>query len=182
MVRQPYVTEQWTGDDERRDATFLYPINAETGLPFDPSKDARNMIVKGRGQLIAGVRYYSSDIILYRYADVLLMIAEAKNALGQDPSAEMNLIRQRAYKDAFDDHVFISGTKEQNDQAILKERLLELAVEGKRWWDLVRFGKAFELVPSLQGRESEQYLLYFPIDLEVLSMEPLVEQVEGWEY
>lgn len=44
----------------------------------------------------------------------------------------------------------MNSTKEANDAAILKERLLELAFEGKRWWDLVRFDKAFDLVPSLR--------------------------------
>ena len=43
---------------------------------------------------------------------------------------------------------YVNSTKEANDAAILKERLLELAFEGKRWWDLVRFDKAFDLVPS----------------------------------
>jgi len=35
---------------------------------------------------------------------------------------------------------FVNGTKAQNDDTILKERLLALTTEGKRWWVLVRFG------------------------------------------
>ena len=128
----------------------------------------------------AGVRYFKDDVILYRYADVLLMKAEAKNALGQDPSAEINQVRQRAYGTAFAQHTFVSGSKEQNDDAILQERLLELAFEGKRWWDLVRFNKAFDLVPSLQNRKGQNHLLLFPISSYILSLEPQIQQNAGY--
>ena len=49
----------------------------------------------------------------------------------------------------------------------------------QRWWDLVRFDKAFELVPSLAGRDNQE-LLYFPIPNSVLSLEPLVEPNSAW--
>ena len=138
------------------------------------------LILKGRGTLISGVRYYTSDFVIYRYADVLLMKAEAKNALGQDPSTEMNLVRKRAYGDNYEGNKFVNGSKDQNDQAILEERLLELMFEGKRWWDLIRFNKAFELVPTLAGKSDQTHLEYFPISDQVLSLEPLVTQTSGY--
>jgi len=138
------------------------------------------LILKGRGTLISGVRYYTSDFVIYRYADVLLMKAEAKNALGQDPSLEMNQILQRAFGSAFDANRFVNGSKAQNDQLILQERLLELMFEGKRWWDLLRFNKAFDLVPTLAGKSSLKHLEYFPISEQVLSLEPLVKQTVGY--
>jgi len=163
------VRNQFSADDTRKDASFLELPNPTYYPP---------VIVKGRGVLISGVRYYTSDIIIYRFADVLLMKAEAKNALGQDPSTEMNKIRLRAYGPNYSAHEFVDGSKEDNDEAILKERLLELVFEGKRWWDLVRFDKAFDLVPSLAGKDS--YMLLWPIPLETLSLEPNVTQNPGY--
>ena len=49
------------------------------------------------------------------------------------------------------------------DDAILQERLLELAFEGKRWWDLIQFGKAIEMLPALQSNANPEHLLLFPI-------------------
>ena len=109
------------------------------------------------------------------------MKAEVENALGQDPSAEINMIRQRAYGTNYSTHVFVEGSKDQNDSAILKERLLEFCTEGKRWWDLIRFGQAFNLVPSLKGRGSDTYLLLFPIGQTIISLEPLVTENPGWQ-
>lgn len=164
------VRNQFSADDSRRDPTFV---------EF-PDYPGLALVRKGRGIMISGVRSFTSDIVLYRYADVLLMKAEAKNALGQDPSEEINLIRKRAYGEEYNNHIFVSGTKEQNDEAILKERLLELVMEGKRWWDLVRFGKAFDIVPSLFDKKGQDYMLFFPIPQSTLSLEPQVEQVPGW--
>ena len=177
MVMTALVRNQFTKDDARRRGSF-YEIY--TFAPDGDSTFYTSVSLKGTGIVTAGNRVFSSDEILYRYADVMLMKAEAKNALDQDPSDEINQVRQRAYGAAFNDHVFVNGSKAQNDDAILKERLLELTYEGKRWWDLVRFNKAFDLVPTLQGRSNDKYLLLFPIANSVLSLEPLVKQNPGY--
>jgi hypothetical protein len=178
LVMTNLVRLQFTTDDTRKNASF-YEINT-----YDATGKATfysTLCLKGRGLVQNGTRQFLSDIVLYRYADVLLMKAEAKNALGQDPSAEMNQIRQRAYGASYSSHVFVNGTKIQNDAAILQERLFELVYEGKRWWDLVRFGKAFEIVPNLKTRIGQDYLLLFPISNNVLSQEPKVVQNPGYK-
>lgn len=171
------IRNQFTKDDTRRDGSF-YEIYSYQGADSTYFTAA---VLKGTGIVTAGgVREYVSDIIIYRYADVLLMKAEAKNGLGQDPAAEINKVRQRAYGGNYNDHIFTNGSKEENDNIILKERLLELAFEGKRWWDLVRFDKAFEIIPSLQGRSGQKHLLLFPISIATLSLEPKVVQNSGY--
>ena len=118
--------------------------------------------------------------MIYRYADILLMKAEAKNALGQDPTAEINQVRTRAYGAAnMGTHTFVNGTKDANDAAILQERLLELTSEGKRWNDVRRFGKVNELVPSMATAPA--YKLLFPIGTAVISLEPKVVENPGWK-
>ena len=140
-----------------------------------------SIVKKGDGYTESGTRWFLDDIVIYRYAELLLLIAEAKNALGQDPSAEMNEIRARAYGENFSSFEFVSASQEANDEAILQERLFELAFEGKRWWDLIRFDKAFEKVPSLQGKEGQDYLLVWPITLETISLNSKITQNPGYE-
>ena len=96
-----------------------------------------------------------------RYADVLLMYAEALNGSGSldqtDADATINLIRARAR--VFPDEVkpdsvvpdLIVGTKEFNSNEILSERRKELCLEGWRRNDLIRFGKYFEGINSSQN-------------------------------
>jgi starch-binding outer membrane protein, SusD/RagB family len=79
--------------------------------------------------------------IVYRFADVLLMKAEALNQLGNGPGALdiVRLIRNRARA--------LTDTEENPSDArgiadyILKERAREFAYEGKRWYDLLRNAK-----------------------------------------
>ena len=171
------VKQQFTEDDTRRDASFfeLYTQD-EDGT----SSYFTTVVLKGAGTVVSGARLFLDDVILYRYAEVLLMKAEAKNALGQDPAPEINQVRQRAYGENFDNHVFVSGSQEENDEAILQERLLELAFEGKRWWDLIRFGKALEVIPSLQDKANPEDFLLFPLSNEILSLEPRIQQNSGY--
>lgn len=168
----PTLKSQYSDDDLRKDHTF-YEIYSGTKL-------YATVITKFRGMVSGGVRKFIDDVVIYRYADVLLMKAEAKNALDQDPTDEMNKIRKRAYGGNYDSHVFVNSTKEINDDFILKERLLELAFEGKRWWDLIRFNKAFDLVPSLKDRKGDEYLLLFPISRGILTSEPKVTPNPGY--
>lgn len=77
--------------------------------------------------------------IVYRYADVLLMKAEALSQLGRYAEALtiINEIRLRAGLA----QISITNSAVAYEDAILNERALELAFEGKRWFDLVRMGR-----------------------------------------
>ena len=172
------VTNQFSDDDQRKDGTFVKVYETISGV----TRWKYNTDQKWLGVLIGGVRGRYDDFIIYRYSDIILMKAEAKNALGQDPSVEINMIRERAYRINYPAHIYIHGSKEENDEAILRERLFEFIHEGKRWWDLIRFGKVFEKVNTLKDRVGQNHLLLFPIAEGILSQEPLVEQNPGYGY
>lgn len=86
-----HLRAQYSEEDSRRDVTFLEIYKTKDG----GRSYYGTMAMKCRGIVESGVRYFVDDIILYRYADVLLMKAEAKNGLKQDPTAEMEEVRQR---------------------------------------------------------------------------------------
>jgi hypothetical protein len=177
-VPTDYYKSLFSEDDQRKDASFfeIYRLDDQN----EPTDYYTTIVTKFSGTVIGGSRAFLDDIILYRYADVLLLKAEAKNALNEDPSNEINEIRMRAYGDNFESYEFVSETKEENDYIILEERLRELGFEGKRWWDLIRFGKAIELLPELQNKNNPEHLLLWPISNSVLSLEVLVEQNPGY--
>lgn len=79
--------------------------------------------------------------IFYRYADVLLMKAEALNEINKplEASRIVKTIRDRA--DAVELKVMDSLNKSSMASYILEERQRELAFEGKRWYDVLRNAK-----------------------------------------
>lgn len=81
----------------------------------------------------------SANWIVYRYADVLLMKAEALSQLGRYPEALaiINEIRLRADVPPLSP----ANSPVAYEDCILEERALELAFEGKRWFDLMRMGR-----------------------------------------
>ncbi|RED23675.1 SusD-like starch-binding protein associating with outer membrane [Flavobacterium cutihirudinis] len=156
---QPDITRfNFGADDTRKAATYQTLYNGTTPVVTG--------LVKYNGTVDGTIRRFVSDIIIYRWADILLMKAEIKNALGQDPSTEMNLVMQRADATAS----FTNSTKTANDDVILKERLKELAFEGKSWWDIVRFNRT-DLVPSMAGKQ-----VLFPISQNTINFNPKIEQ------
>lgn len=121
---------------------------------------------KFAGEQSAGVRSFSNDYPIYRYADLLLMIAEAKIILGQNPATEINLVRARAFGANY-----VAGTFGYPNQAIdasppnaiLQERLFEFVFEGKRWYDLRRFGNSF-VFANTTVLPGEAYKVLWPVD------------------
>ena len=114
-----------------------------------------------------------NDIVLFRYADALLMKSEAKVRNGEDGTAELNAVRARAGM----------SPRPATLDNILAERLLELAWEGYRRPDLIRFGKftrAYADRPQLPG-EASGFTTVFPIPLNVLSLNPLLSQNPGYK-
>ncbi len=86
---------------------------------------------------------YTNNFRIIRYAEVLLMAAEAYNrsTTPNDTKAQtyLNLVRRRAFGDNLHD---VSATGTALRQAIWDERRLELGMEGDRFFDLVRTGQA----------------------------------------
>jgi|SRR5690606_14836799 len=129
---------------------------------------------------------------VYRYAEVLLMLAEALNE--QNKSAEaagyLNQVRRRAGLD----NVNVPDQTALRD-AILQERRVELAFENKRWIDLVRAGKAIEVMNAygskLKANPAYYYLssasynvnenhLLFPIPFLEIQVNPDLQQNPGY--
>lgn len=81
----------------------------------------------------------SANWIFYRYADILLMKAEALSQLERYDEAidYVNIVRERAHMD----HKSAPQSPETFEDLILDERAKELAFEGKRWFDLLRMGR-----------------------------------------
>jgi len=97
---------------------------------------------------------------IYRYSEVLLFIAEALNEQnkGSEALSYLNMVRKRA--GLSDSNVSDQGAIRE---AIQKERRVELAFENKRWLDLVRTGKAEEVMRAYGVRvKANPQAYYFP--------------------
>lgn len=97
------------------------------------------------------------SIIKMRFADILLLKAEALANLDGASNLEaaetiVNQVRARVSLPALP--ASVKASKESMLNAILKERRLELAFEGQRWFDLVRYGKVEEVMNTLNSRDS----------------------------
>lgn len=161
--------------DQRINNTFR--VMYSNAAPFA----VRGVIMtKYVGSTAGTTQIYDNDYPIYRYADVLLLLAEAKAKLGEDPSAEINAIRQRAYGNTYTPHV--NGDQTTNMNAILEEYLREFIGEGKRWWALRRAGDSYvyaNLNPTYFSASSTAKFL-LPLSIGMLTADPLLTQTPGY--
>ena len=101
---------------------------------------------------------------MIRYADVLLMLAEAMNENGKTGTALQyyNQVHARAGLAALS-----NLTQNEARERIYLERRLELYLEGQRWFDLVRTGRALAV---LQTKGMKAYMTVFPIPLSQIQL------------
>jgi hypothetical protein len=130
------------GDDIRKNSSIAFMD--VTGSWTDPQWPSNQYPFINKWRDFSGAQ----NFILIRLADVLLLKAEAENELGNTAAAAdlVNQIRTR---------VSLANTT-ANDQgsmrtAIAKERRLELAFEGVRWYDLKRTGQAIDVINAVKG-------------------------------
>ncbi|MGZ4061262.1 MAG: RagB/SusD family nutrient uptake outer membrane protein [Bacteroidia bacterium] len=142
---QPTVFGETFGRPESNDSMY----NMKVYLGNDPA--TRNRIGGLEGQ-----HGWSINVRLLRYADVVLMYAEAANELGQTSEAldKLNAVRRRARGTADSTQVLppiTSTSQAQLRSAIWHERRIELAMEHERFFDIVRWGIA-ETVLHFAGK------------------------------
>lgn len=149
---------------------------------------------KGLGSLNStNDRIFDADIILYRYADAILMMAEIENGLTGTCASYINDIRKRAFGAAYDPaiHAYADGSYADNELAILKERDKEFVWEGKRWFDVVRMrdaaGNSLAFSPAANYPAvnpliptAEAHKLLWPVDVNTLNQNPNLTQTSGY--
>lgn len=117
-----------------------------------------------------------NNIIIVRLADILLLKAEAHAHLGQleQALALLNIVRNRAGLEPLDQQGADSLYGSLVD-AILHERFIELSFEGHRWFDLVRTGKAIQVMGPITGLSDERNILW-PIHESAFNRNPELDQ------
>jgi len=114
---------------------------------------------------------YSTPFKIIRYADVLLMAAEAYNKNNKS-SIAVPLIKQvRERAGATDHSSWENLTGDALFDVIVKERQLELAFEGQRYWDLVRWGLAAQEIPNFEPNKHE----LFPIPMAEINLNTAID-------
>ena len=160
---------------------------------------AANMIETGTNLEVTGIRVvkyvpdFTNDgknyggpagnwLMLFRYPDVVLMVAEAKLRTGDGGGAlnMVNDLRQaRGAAPMTAPLVLVNASNVNDPKTLLAERGRELYWEGHRRTDLIRFGvylKPFQLKP---GTSDAKYLL-FPVPSQALAANPNLKQNTGY--
>ena len=128
----------------------------------------------------------TDNTILLRLADIILLKAEALNQLGQTPASIplVNQIRTRVHLPGI-----TVTSKDDVALAILNERRMELAFEGQRWNDLLRFGSDYTI--NLMKAQVDpfgkalnyginQNKLIFPVPLNEIQLDGNLTQNPGY--
>lgn len=169
MVPSQSIRALFTSRNETTRATTTFLLTNSTtpsgdkipaGQPGEPTAYSGKAYTPAN-QMTAGRNDYgmNNNIRVFRYADVLLMNAEAKVRAGQNGDAPLNLVRQRAG--------LAPLTNATVDQ-ILEERRVELAMEwGERFYDLVRTGKAASVLSGFKAGDE-----YYPIPQRQIDLNP----------
>jgi len=123
-----------------------------------------------------------TNLILYRYSDILLMFAEATNEMsGPTPEVydAVNAVRRRVNMPDFPAGL----TQEQMREEIRHERHVEFPWEGTRYFDLIRWGIAKDIIPSVTV-ESRVFIEpkhnLWPIPQDEIDLNPNLTQNPGY--
>lgn len=168
---------------------------------FEPNDLRKDVTVNGTGGFIDGTgtfvkflqaatttkKYLTAVIVsgdskvnwkVLRYADVLLMYAEALNENGKTNQAlgYLNQVRIRAGLPGY-----LGLNQADTRDKIYFERRVELGMEGHRWFDLIRTGRALNILAS---KGMKPYMTIFPIplgQLQVINNPSIFAQNPGYE-
>ena len=166
---------EYEAGDARRDETILVPTDEQIETPAQEIYCGDRMLnrkyamyndgTNGGIYKLAHATRSPKNNIQIRYADVLLMYAEACCESGDLPSAKSALkeVRDRVGLSQFPYTAVIQGqtvtfndNQEDLRKAIRHERRVELAMEGHRWFDLTRWGIAKETMDTYMAGETEE--------------------------
>lgn len=149
-IPTPDIIAAYEPSDERLDASIGYINAGGVNYPY----------IKKYSHPHALTNNTNDNWPVYRYSEVLLFIAEALNEQGKFDEALLYLNRVRTRASLPES---LASGQANIREAIMNERRVELAFENKRWLDLVRSGKAVEIMQAYGSRvKANPQAYYFP--------------------
>ncbi|WP_435416658.1 RagB/SusD family nutrient uptake outer membrane protein [Polaribacter aestuariivivens] len=152
------LEQAYENNDQRKDATIIFA--GETlfdGRQINPNPPNPMYNQKAYSSALTESEQTGKNVRILRFAEVLLMNAEAASVIGGDVATPLNRVRVRAG---------LLPATDLSQEAIWKERRVELAFEHDRYFDLVRQGRASQVlnskgIPFVEGKHE-----VFPIPQE----------------
>ena len=162
MVTDDLYNEYETGDTRRDASFFLGYDKAGTFVPIKFNKKWVDLTAP----LDGGQEACNNNFMVLRYADVLLLLAEATG----DP-LYLNKVRARAGLPLFGNPGYPSAQYPTIDLAVEHERRMEFALEYQRWFDLKRTGRAVAVLTA-KGKAVNANKLLLPVPQYALGQNP----------
>lgn len=171
-------------EDERREISLSWGFNGET---FNRgSKGDRPWFGPKFWDLTANRTASEKNFYFLRYADVIMIMAEAANELGNTDEAitYVNMIKGRAKADLLE----LGGhlNQEEMREVIMEERAREFVGEFQRKWDLSRWGKLVEAIQQISqdspdgAKNVKPHHVLFPIPYDEIVKNPNLSQNTGY--
>lgn len=168
----------FSGNDSKSD----FPIDADLIAAFDAAGDVTRKAVTLDAVGTRAIKFPidgadDHDWIELRLADVILLYAEALNETGSPASTVLPLLDDIRTRAGLASLTGTATTQAEVRQVILDERRLELALEGHRWFDLIRAGAVD--VEMGEAVNTNYYLFPIPVS-EVLATNGVITQNPGY--
>ncbi|MBR1755631.1 MAG: RagB/SusD family nutrient uptake outer membrane protein [Bacteroidaceae bacterium] len=145
-----------------------------SGSPYVETAGARLRKYEVDKNALKDGKLMDNDIVLFRFADVLLMRAEARLRNGEDGQADLDAVRLRVGETM---RPLTLGN-------LLDERLMELCFEGWRRQDLIRFGQYESLFQGDEWYdkvdERDGHTTVYPIPADIMALNTMLEQSPGY--
>lgn len=176
--------DSYEDGDLRKDVTILYDGCPQfDGKDYDPSWSITGYNVRKylvNKTISPEYNTNPSNFVVYRFADVLLMKAEALNELGETALAQIPLNKVRKRAGLAD---ITTTDKAKMKEFIIHERRMELAFEGHRWFDIIRIDNgdyAVNFLKSIGKKNVTKDRLLYPIPQDEIDANPNMAKNPGY--
>ena len=181
----PFITG-WNNSDFRKQFDlFTSYIDPATGNTKQLPSTVPMLCSKFRDPGATGTSGFANDYPFLRYADVLLIYAEANDMANQGPTSFaiecLNEVKRRGYgypskSPSPVDYPSSGWTQQSFRDSVLQERAYEQYMEAKRWQDLKRTGTAAEVILKTKGITLNPNFLLWPIPQQEIDANPQIGQ------
>ena len=180
-----FVSQYETGDVRKEKTIFYTGCPTFDGMTYSSAYSTTDYNVRKFLLTKAQSPDYNTsnqNWVVTRYADVLLMKAEALNEMGQTTLAEAPLYEVRCRAGLTNRSTIEGLSQMQMREKIIHERRMELAFEGHRWFDMIRYkdNYALNFLHSIGKTAATSKHLLLPIPTQEREANPKLTQNPGW--